>query len=490
MNDISRPYSVLPAGTPATVVDGSWVDEVLLAGPPGPDCLILGEPVSRGALRRLVADRQNALRAAGLRSGGSLAVCLPPSIAYIANLLAGWRCGAQVAVLDYRLTAHEVQRALQRLRPQLVVCPVGSVGGPLRAWFDVTEAIEPYAGEPAATGHALIQLSSGSTGPSKVIARTAADLVAEIGRYTRIAGMAGPGERAVVLASVAHVLGLVGGLLYSLHAGARMEIPDRLTVDAILRAVRRGNEPATLIGVPAQAEILAGALEAPAVPQLARMITGGEPVRTELWQRFTDIYGTTLGSMYGMTEVGVIATDIFGEHRPALTPAPGLHIVEQAGELLVARDASPYLGLADPTRFVDGWLHTRDAGEVNALTGRIVVHGRLDSQVSIGGLKVDLAEVEQAIAGVDGVTGAVVVYDNGIRVYLTLADGVEPAAVDTVVAAQLAAYKRPRTSHVLPQLPRTTSGKPVRDPVALRAAAQRFPGRGADAAVKLAESPA
>ena len=40
---------------------------------------------------------------------------------------------------------------------------------------------------------------------------------------------------------------------------------------------------------------------------------------------FGDKYPTVpLGIMYGMTEVGVIATDLNGEHRPALAPAPGM----------------------------------------------------------------------------------------------------------------------------------------------------------------------
>ncbi len=85
----------------------------------------------------------------------------------------------------------------------------------------------------------MIQLSSGSTGPSKVIGRTAADLVAEVHRYTRIDGVALPGERIILLPSMVHVLGLVGGLLYGLHAGVELVPPERLSGDAVLAAISR-----------------------------------------------------------------------------------------------------------------------------------------------------------------------------------------------------------------------------------------------------------
>jgi hypothetical protein len=60
-------------------LDPEWVDEVLLAGAEDEVCLFLGEPVTRATLRQLVAERQRVLAEAGLRRGGSVALCLPPS---------------------------------------------------------------------------------------------------------------------------------------------------------------------------------------------------------------------------------------------------------------------------------------------------------------------------------------------------------------------------------------------------------------------------
>jgi acyl-coenzyme A synthetase/AMP-(fatty) acid ligase len=133
--------------------------------------------------------------------------------------------------------------------------------------------------------------------------------------------------------------------------------------------------------------------------------------------------------------------------------------------------ASPYVGLADPTRWVDGWLHTRDGGTVDPETGLVTVRGRLDSQVSVGGLKVDLTEVEHTLAGLPGVAAAVVLYDGGIEAYVMLSDPSTAAGLTEALGERLAGYKRPRVLHVLDQLPRTATGKLVRDRTALRAAA-------------------
>ena len=459
-------------GTANSQLEPEWVDEVLLAGRADDVCLHLGAPVSRGELGRLVAQRRRALADAGLRRGGSGALCLPPSLAFIANLLACWQIGAQASLLDHRLTQFEVDVAVQRLAPQvLVTARSPGAGGPLRGFSEVAERVDAYPGRPATTSHAVIQLSSGSTGPSKIIGRDAASLVEEVRRYTLIDGVPGGGERIVSLASMVHVLGLVGGLLYSLHAGVQLTIPARTTADGILSAVAADERPTTLLGVPFHIELLASVLRPPPLPQLTGMTTGGELVRPDVYAAFVNRYGVRLGNMYGMTEAGVIATDLFGRHRPAVRPAPGVAFREQNGELHLALPASPYLGEQDPSRWSDGWLHTRDAGTVDPRTGLVRVLGRRDSQVSVGGLKVDLTEVEHTLAALPEVANVVVIHDHSIEAYLVLAAGAELPSVERQITTRLAPYKRPRRLHVVEQLPRTATGKLVRAATSLRESA-------------------
>jgi acyl-coenzyme A synthetase/AMP-(fatty) acid ligase len=456
----------------------SRLAELLLAGDPARECLTLGRPVERAELSRLVAEQAAALRAAGLAEGGTLALRLPPSLAFVAALLAGWSCGAQVSLLDHRLTEAEAQRALERVGAQVVVTGADVVASKLRGYAEARAVAAPRsAGRPAQTDHALVQLSSGSTGASKVIARTAADLHDELERYRALADPAfpGAGERMVVLASVVHVLGLVGGLLHCLADGVPLAFAERLTGEGILATVAADPRPTTVLGVPFHAELLAAA-DARAA-NLAGAIVAGELVRPGLPAQFRDRLGVPLGTMYGMTEVGVIATDLDGSRYPSVLPCVAVRAV--AGELQVRRESSPYLGLSDPTRWADGWLHTRDAATIDPATGEVTIRGRLDSQVSIGGLKVDLTEVEQTLAALPQVADVVVLHDDGIEAYLALVPGGRRDAVEAAIVRELAAFKRPRRLRVLTALPRTATNKVVRDLAVLRRAAAEESGEEA-----------
>ncbi|MEU6582355.1 fatty acid--CoA ligase family protein [Nocardia sp. NPDC046763] len=458
-----------------------WADELLLAGPGHEICLTLDRDIDRDTLRAHVSAQQKTLMTAGLRPAGTVALHLPPSLAYIAALLAAWRIGAQAMVLDYRLTEHEAERALTALDPQLVVLPDRRPEARLTGYFGVTPVIRRRAGRPATTGHVLVQLSSGSTGPSKFIARTAPSLIAELERYARIPGYPDRGERAVVIASPLHVLGLVGGLLHNLRAGVPTVLPKSLSVEGVLDAVAADSMPTTLLGVPSQARMLvdshhpgggSGAARPASGPaRLDRMITGGEALPATLRERFTHAFGSDLGLMYGMTETGVLATDLTGTDLPRLTPAPGIEIREQGGELLVALPESPYIGPVDPTRWADGWLHTRDAGLVDAGNGRITVLGRCDSQVSVRGLKVDLGEIERTLLEIPGVEAAVVLYEDKIEAFVSGAGDLRDLEINAILRHQLARYKQPKALHVLREMPRTATGKPVRNLAILRSSA-------------------
>jgi acyl-coenzyme A synthetase/AMP-(fatty) acid ligase len=439
----------------------------------------LAERIDRAALRDLVAREERKLAEAGLTADGAATLVLPPSLGFVASLLAAWRLGAQVSLLDHRLTQTEVDRALERLAPQVLVEPVAPASTALRGFAQIeTRAVSRPSGMKAATPHALIQLSSGSTGPSKVIGRTSDDLVFELERYARLPEFPARGHRIVLLSSMVHVLGLVGGLLQALYAGAELVLPERMTAAGIIAAIGAGEAPTTVIGVPFHAELLTGVTDPPPLPSFARMIVAGELTRPGLPEAFNARYGVPLGSMYGMTELGVIATDLTGTLRPALDPTEGLELREQDGELHIRMPDPPYLGLMDAARWSDGWLHTRDAARIDAETGRVTILGRRDSQVSIGGLKVDLTEVEQTLSGLSGVTAAVIVFDNKvIEAYVTL-DGATADDVRADLAKQVASFKMPRHIRVLPQLPRTSTGKVLRDATALRKAAEE-----ADAAV-------
>jgi len=193
----------------------------------------------------------------------------------------------------------------------------------------------------------------------------------------------------------------------------------------------------------------------------------------EVDQRFADRFGVPVGESYGTTETGVIAMDVSGSLRPSVgRAAPGVVLRVRDGELEVALDSSPYLFDSGGARYADGWLRTYDRATVDS-TGAVHMHGRADSLVVIGGLKVDLIEVEKVLRQHPQVDEAVLVRTDVIEAYVAAAEGDAPSASELLrwCRERLADYKLPKVIRVLESLPRTTTGKLVRQAATLHTAA-------------------
>ena len=319
-------------------------------------------------------------------------------------------------------------------------------------------------GRGAVTDHRLVQFSSGSTGEPKVIGRTTDSLAAEIDRFGQIEGMPTRGERLLLLSSTAHSFGLIAGLLHSLAAGASVVFARRLTAPGILADAEHGGVH-VLFGTPFHYELLSTAREVPALPKLRAAVSGGEIMPPETAARFADRFGVAVGESYGTTESGVIAMDVSGASRPSVgRAAPGLmlRIRDDALEVHLP-DGSPYLYEPSGRRYIDGWLRTFDRAELDA-SGAVHLLGRSDSLAVIGGLKLDLTEVESVLREHPGVTGAVVVHAGVTEAYVSTSGEESPTAGELLhwCRERLADYKVPRSIHVLPDLPRTSNGKLVR----------------------------
>jgi acyl-CoA synthetase (AMP-forming)/AMP-acid ligase II len=114
----------------------------------------------------------------------------------------------------------------------------------------------------------------------------------------------------------------------------------------------------------------------------------------------------------------------------------------------------------------DGWLHTGDAGRLDA-AGYLTITGRLKDMYICGGFNVYPAEVEQVLARLDGVAESAVI---GVpdprlgevgRAFLVPRPGHALAEADVLAFCRerLANYKVPRRVEFRDALPRNPSGK-------------------------------
>ncbi|OXM54940.1 secondary metabolite synthesis protein [Amycolatopsis alba DSM 44262] len=428
-----------------------------------------GEDVrTRGDVRAQVAAEAAVFAAAGITGGSTVLLQVPPSYTQVQAMFALWQLGAQVMLVDHRLKTAEVDAIKLVSRPQFTVRG-GSFGAALgfaREYELVTS--RNTGGSPAATDHRLVQFSSGSTGVPKTIGRTPASIAAEIDRFARIEGMPVAGERVLLLSSTAHSFGLIAGLFHGLARGAVAVFATSLTAADLLATAARYDVHA-IFGTPFHYALLATARTIPPLPSLRAAVSGGEIMDPAVAAEFARRFGVGVGESYGSTETGVIAMDVSGRLRPSVgRAAPGVVLRIDNGEVDVRLDeGSPYLNGGED-RYADGWLRVRDRAELDA-DGCLHLRGRGDSLVVVGGLKVDLGEIEAVLRTHPGITEAVAVYSGTIEAYVVG----DSAAPDLVLWCheRLADYKLPREIHVLPRLPRTSNGKLVRRHDVLRAAA-------------------
>ncbi len=146
-------------------------------------------------------------------------------------------------------------------------------------------------------------------------------------------------------------------------------------------------------------------------------------------------------------------------------------IADDNGELLLRGDYVMLGYLDDPAATAeaidsDGWLHTGDIGTLDG-AGNLAITDRLKDMYISGGFNVYPAEVEQALARLDGVADVAVVGVPDERMgevgkaYVVRADAATLTEDDVIAFARerLANFKAPRLVEFADALPRNLSGK-------------------------------
>ncbi|WP_045296977.1 MULTISPECIES: class I adenylate-forming enzyme family protein [Streptomyces] len=446
-----------------------WGESLLGAGADRQPWVISRTAESRSELRSAVAGLGRTFRDHGIGENSTVLLRMRPSLTYVRVLLALWSRGAQVLLVDFRATPAEYEPLAGLLRPQHVIDSDEHTGPATGFEEEVPFRVRSRpSGRPAASDDRLVQFSSGSTGRPKVIGRTPASLLAELDRHAALPELPGAGDRLVLLNSLVHTMGLVTGVLHALRQGATVVLPPLPTPAEVLRAARETDAMA-IYGVPAHFELLTRTPQVPPLPALRLAVTGGERLPAEVYEEFHRRYGVRISQVYGVTETGLLAAGLHGPRPPVLGAAvPGVEtkIVDQ--ELYVRLDRSPYVFDDQPDRYVDGWLRTFDRFAVDDATGALSILGRLDSLVTIGGLKVDLAEVETVLRAHPAVEEAVVLHHEVIEAYV--GGEAAPGAGELIAwcRERLGAVKIPKRFFVAPALPRNRTGKLVRDRNAIR----------------------
>ncbi|MET9566641.1 non-ribosomal peptide synthetase [Streptomyces tauricus] len=453
-----------------------------------------------GELRAAASAFADRLAAAGVGPESVVALQLPRGAALVTALIGTLTAGAAYLPVDPKLPAERRRYLVTDAGAQLVVGdgPAPAHGVPVlpppaagdTAADAPCEGYRPVPAGPDALAYVIY--TSGSTGVPKgveISRGSASALLTELemlgianGESARVGWNASPSFDA----SVQQWVRLCRGdtlVMIDEETRADPELLARLINAAALT---------DLDITPSHADALLGALSADGGPRPLNLLVGGEPISPALWRRLAGLgeRGVLRAvNLYGPTECTVDATAarVAGERPHIGTVLPGLRMQVLDEKLApVGTGGTGELYLSGPRvgrgyrnrpgltaeRFVADAFGGNGArmyrtGDLCRLLpgGRLEFLGRADGQVKLRGHRIELPEIEAALAAFEQVTEAVVVLRAdlhgapGLAAYVRAAAPVTERELLDGLAARLPGYLVPAAVVLLDAFPVTANGK-------------------------------
>jgi len=469
--------------------------------------------------RERVNRLANVLATLDLDVGERIAVLAKNSIEYVLLYYAASTAGVVPVPLNYRSAAPEWLRAIDDSGAALVVADTAhraaldALGGDLPrvrsfasldggaapGWISLPRMAEREAatapGRAVSADDDLYQLyTSGTTGRPKGAVLTHAAVTANCAQIAALPHSGRPGERSLVAAPLCHA-GVVWSAFAPHHWGASLAILTAVDPNELVRTLDEDR-----IGyAPLVPSILHMCLTD--VPDVAarryrhlRLVhVGSAPVPEPLLRRAIEVFSCDVVVGYGMTEASAgtsvmtpADTDRARTDAPHLLASVGrplpdtlVRIVDAAGapvpigEIGEITVRGPQLmrgywrrpeATAETLR--EGWLHTGDAGRLDA-EGYLYVTDRTKDMIISGGLNVYPRMVEDVLHTHPAVAEAAVIgvpherWGETVQAVVVPRPGeaVNPAELIAFCRGRLGTHQRPRSVDVVAELPRTATGK-------------------------------
>lgn len=435
-----------------------------------------------------VADRARRLAARG--DLGRIGFCCESSPSLYFWLLAAASTGAELVLLNTRLTAAELGEQLAVAGCGLVVCddarrevlrasgtPAVLASAAELARWPQAEAWEPVDVDLDAV--ATIMFTSGTTGRAKGVMQSWGNhFSSAVGSVLNL-GLEPDRDAWVCAVPLFHISGfsiVVRGLVY----GIPVVLLPRFDAAEVNRLLLAG-EATTVSVVTAMLRAMLDDLGERQYPDTLRaLLLGGGFVDDDTLRRCLE-RGLPVVFSYGMTEtasqvVAMPLAEVAAKPGSAGLPHLGVDVridaaPGQAGEIQL-RSPTVCVGyLEQPDAYAaaftaDGWFRTGDLGRIDA-DGYLYVDARLAEMIISGGENVRPAEVENALLAHPDVAEAAVVGRDDERwgqvpvAHVVPRPGTspDPATLIAWCRDRIAAYKVPADVVMRESLPRSATGK-------------------------------
>ena len=395
------------------------------------------------------------LAARGVRRGASVVIAQRAGVEYVLAMHALMKLGAVVHPLNPGLAPGELEAAIERANPALVIGEADHA--------TMSEADLPLLGEHDLDALHCRVLTSGTSGTPRSVGLTYGNhLWSAVGSAFNLG--VDPADRWLCCLPMHHVAGLQI-VMRSVIYGTGAVVHEGFDTDRVATSIESDDLTLASLVTTQLIRLLAADVD---LSRLRAILVGGGPVPTDVLEEAIG-RGARVVQTYGLTETASQVTTLAPQDakrklgsagRPLLTT----HLRITDGEICVQGPVvAP--GCADE----DGWLHTGDLGRIDD-EGFLYVEDRLGDVIVSGGENVLPAEVEEVLLRHPDVADAAAVgrsdpeWQEAVEAVVVLRAGAatDAAALRDHCAESLAGYKVPKRFEFVAELPRTASGKLLR----------------------------
>ncbi|MGH3168007.1 MAG: class I adenylate-forming enzyme family protein [Trebonia sp.] len=341
---------------------------------------------------------------------------------------------------------------------------------------------------------ALLTYTSGTTGEPKGAKNTHGNVVFNACAYRDWIGLT-PDDVVLAGAPLFHITGLIGHIAAAMLVPMPMVLGYRFDAATMIGLAERHRATYTIMAITAFTALMNDqALASADLSSLTKVYSGGAPIAPSIVERFEREAGPYIHNIYGLTETTSPSHAVpFGRRAP-VDPASGAlsigvpvfntmaRILDDSGKEVPPGEVGE-IAIRGPMVVPGYWnrpeataatmpggeLRTGDVGFMDA-DGWFYLVDRKKDMIVASGFKVWPREVEDTLLRHPAVREAAVVgvpddyRGETVWAYVSLRPGsaVTPDDLIAFCRTELAAYKYPRRIEILPDLPKTPTGKLLR----------------------------
>jgi len=499
----------------------------------------MGKKISYRELDRLVNRFARALLDLGVKKGDKVALCLPNLPQTVITNFAVWRIGAVTVqnnplytdrelayqlddsdaeiVVTMALLIPKIERVIKETKLKKIIgCHINSyLPFPKKQLFPIVkkdmynkvtetddvkvfaDIIKRYSDEPLEDQSrwddlAALLYTGGTTGVSKGVMLTHANMSCNVQQLVTWFNVKGPGEVSMLgTFPIFHSAGFTAVQNFNVWQAWEHHVIPRPDPQGIIDILKR-EKPTWLPGVPT---IFVGLLNHPDfrkmdVSFIEGFVSGAAPLAMDTIRDLLDLTGGTICEQYGLTEVTLVAAGgpWGGELKPGTVGVPfpdtDIKIVDvdtgkkelpigEAGEIIIKgpQVMQGYYKKPEETEKVmkDGWFYTGDIGIMDD-DGYITIVDRKKDMIIAGGYNIYPLEIDDILfdhpkileACCLGVPDAY--RGETVKACIVVKEG-EDLTEEELIAyckERMAAYKVPKLVEFMDDLPKSSVGKILR----------------------------